>query len=182
LINRNLCNNIFGVLLPDHHMNPDDTIRLASESFNILTKEYNMPSDKIIGVCHGFLPEIPTSVFTKVHVKEHIEGIKKCCHFFIQNLNLTKIGLGACSAFKIKADPLNLFEERAKELCIYAKTLRDNVHIHALGVGERGLLDKIRNFINSFDTQRYLTCTKIRKLSGENRTNAAVDYLISLVL
>jgi hypothetical protein len=181
LMNRNLASRVFGIFLPDHHMNPDDTIKLASDSFGILTKKYHIPCDKLIGVCHGILPEIPTNRFTREHVEKHIQGIKKCCHFFLTGLNLTKIGLGACSAFKIKANPLNLFEERAKELHTYAKNLKSDVHIHALGVGDRNLLDKIRNFINSFDTQRYLTCTRVRRLFGEKRTNAAVDYLISLI-
>jgi len=173
---------IFAILLPDHHMDPQDTIQLASKSCLILTTKYDIPKDRLMGVCHGVLPEIPTSEFVEDYVARHLEGIIQCCHFYIKDLGLTKVGLGACSAFKIKANPLNLFQRRAEILSKSFQTSKSNVHIHALGVGTKGLLNKIRNFIDSFDTQTYLTSTKVRKLPGNSRTIAAVNYLLDLRL
>jgi len=172
---------IFGILLPDHHMNPYDTIQLASQSYSILTGTCKISKDKLIGVCHGSLPEIPTNKFVEEYVSQHLHGIVDCCRFYIQKLNLRKIGLGACSAFKIKADPLNLFQRRAEVLSEFTKTLGNRIHIHALGVGTKDLVNKIRDFIDSFDTQTYLTTTKVRKLHGQGRTEAAVKYILDLL-
>lgn len=177
----NFSDRIFGVLLPDHHMDPKDTIYLASKSFSILVKKHGIPKNTLIGICHGSLPDIPTSKFIEDYVTPHLEGIDSCCLFYIKNLGLSKVGLGACSAFKIKANPLNLFQRRAETLykCV-EKTSKNTVHIHALGVGTKGLLNNIRNFIDSFDTQTYLTSTRIRRLSGQARTEAAINYLLDL--
>ncbi len=172
---------IFGILLPDHHMNPYDTIQLASQSYSILTGTYKISKDKLIGVCHGSLPQIPTKKFVEEHISQHLQGIIDCCRFYIQKLKLRKIGLGACSAFKIKADPLNLFQRRAEVLREFTKTLGNDIHIHALGVGAKDLLNKIRDFIDSFDTQTYLTSTRVRKLHGQSRTEAAVKYILDLL-
>lgn len=180
LTRKNLGNLIFGILLPDHLMDPKDTIRLASQSCSILIKKYSIPKDALIGVCHGSLPEIPTSKFVEDYVIQHLDGIIQCCHFYIKSQGLMKVGLGACSAFKIKANPLNIFQRRAEVLKKFVQTSKSKVHIHALGVGTKDLLDKIRDIIDSFDTQTYLTRTKVRRLPGLARTQAAINYLVTL--
>ena len=176
----NFSDSIFGVLLPDHHMDPKDTVHLASKSFSILVKKHGIPKNTLIGICHGSLPDIPTSKFIEDYVTQHLEGIVNCYLFYIKNLGLSKVGLGACSAFKIKANPLNLFQRRAETLYKRVETSKSTVHIHALGVGTKDLLNNIRNFIDSFDTQTYLTNTRVRKLPGQARTEAAINYLLDL--
>ncbi|MEM2507455.1 MAG: hypothetical protein QXF61_10490 [Nitrososphaeria archaeon] len=181
LVNQNFSRNIFGIFLPDHHMDPDDTKQIAFNAYHSLVENFKIPETKLIGVCHGFLPEIPTRMFLQKHIEQHLEGIKECCYFYINHLGLNKIGLGACSAFKIKANPMNLFQKRAEVLSKLTETLGSNIHIHALGVGTKDLLNKIREFIHSFDTQTYLTNTKVRRLRGQARTEAAVRYLLDLL-